>query len=96
MWSGKAQSVIFRTVYMYPPTDVNLISTSQVTDQIPNLEIALRKGMCIIRDMSEMREDKVFRTRKAQCVVNDLKWKVYPAYRVPTIRHLRRISMRGS
>jgi hypothetical protein len=40
-----------------PTMDVNLISTSQVTDQIPNLEIALRKGMCIIRDMSGMRED---------------------------------------
>ena len=57
-----------------PTMDVNLISTSQVTDQIPNLEIALRKGTCIIRDMSGMREDQVFRTRKAQCVVDDLKW----------------------
>jgi hypothetical protein len=39
--------------FLHVPTmDVNLISTSQVTDQIPNLEIALRKVMCIIRDMS--------------------------------------------
>ena len=59
--------------------DVNLISTSQVTDQIPNLEIALRKGMCIIRDMSGMREDQVFRTKEAQCVVDDLRWMGVPS-----------------
>jgi hypothetical protein len=57
-----------------PTMDVNFISSSQVTVQIPNLEIALCKGMCIIRDMSGMREDQVFRTREAQCVVDDLKW----------------------
>ena len=62
-----------------PTMDVNLISTSQVTDQTPNLEIALRKGMCIIRDMSGMREDQVFRTREAQCVVDDLKCKGVPS-----------------
>ena len=78
MRSGKAQSVTFRTVY-FPTMDVNLISTSQVTDQIPNLEIALRKGMCIIRDMSGMREDQVFRTREAQNVVDYLKWMGVPS-----------------
>ena len=62
-----------------PTMDVNLISTSQVTDQIPNLEIALHKGMCIIRDMSGMREEQVFRTREAQCVVDDLKWMGVPS-----------------
>jgi hypothetical protein len=52
-----------------PTMDVNLISTSQVTDQIPNLEIALRRGMCIIRDMSGMREDKVFRTKESKPIM---------------------------
>jgi hypothetical protein len=62
-----------------PTMDVNLISTSQVTDQIPNLEIAFCKGMCIIRDMSGMRQDQVFCTRDAQCVVEDLKWMGVPS-----------------
>jgi hypothetical protein len=54
--------------------DVNLISISQVTVQIPNPKIALCKGVCIIRDMYEMREDQVFCTREAQCLVDDMKW----------------------
>jgi hypothetical protein len=58
-----------------PTMDVNLISTSQVTDQISNLEM----GMCIIHDMSGMREDQVFRTREAQCVVDDLRWMGVPS-----------------
>ena len=63
-----------------PTMDVNLISTSQVTDQIPNLRIDLRKGMCIIiRDMSGMRENQVFCTLEAQCVVDDLKWMGVPS-----------------
>ena len=66
--------------FLHVPTiGVNLISTSQVTDQKPNLKIALRIGMCIIRDMSGMREDQVFRTREAQCVVDDLKWMGVPS-----------------
>ena len=57
-----------------PTMDVNLISKSQVTDQIPNLEIGFPKGMCIIRDMSGMRDDQqVICTRDTLCVVDGLK-----------------------
>jgi hypothetical protein len=62
-----------------PTMDVNLISTSQVMNLIPNLEISLRKGMCIHRDMFGMQEDQVFRTREAQSVVDDLRWMSVPS-----------------
>ena len=79
-----------------PTMDFNLISISQVTDQIPNLEIALRKGMCIIRDMSGMREDQVFRTRGAQCVVDDLKWMGVSSLSCAYYSALEKKIMRGS
>ena len=60
--------------------DVNLISLGHAVEHIPNLEIAQRACLCIIRDLQNSNADKVFRTEDILCEVEDLTWMGVPDY----------------
>ena len=63
-----------------PSMDVNLISLGHAAEQIPNLKIAQRAGLCIIRDLQNRNADKVFRTEDRLCEIEDLTWMGVPDY----------------
>ena len=52
---GKLQNCLY-----VPSMDVNLISSGHAVEHIPNLEIAQRAGLCIIRNLQNRNADKVF------------------------------------
>ena len=55
---GKLQNCLY-----VPSMDFNLISLGQAVEHIPNLVIAQREGLIIIRGLQERNADKVFWSR---------------------------------
>ena len=66
---GKLQNCLY-----VPEMNINLISTSQVLKQIPNIRFILEDGVFIIQDKTGRNADIVYENVQDLCEITDLKW----------------------
>jgi hypothetical protein len=66
---GKLQNCLY-----VPEMNINLISTSQVLKQIPNLRFILQDGVFIIQDKTGRSAEIVYENVQDLCEISDLKW----------------------